>query len=104
MEEELNSLKASRHLLSQQIDESLVEINKQEGVALNKFNSLSEEYLATIEENKILNDEIKGGGVGADHTDDYCFLLRRFFLFSEPSCSALAGVGFISHALAARDR
>jgi predicted nucleic acid-binding Zn-ribbon protein len=59
MEEELNSLKTSRRKISQQIDDTLIEVGKQDAAAINKFNQLSEEYTVTIDENKLLNDEIK---------------------------------------------
>lgn len=59
MEEELNSLKTSRRKISQQIDDTLIEVGKQDSAAINKFKQLSEEYTVTIDENKLLNDEIK---------------------------------------------
>lgn len=59
LEEELKQIKAARRKISQQIDDTLIEINKQEGVASQRYLQMNDEYKSTQEENKVLNDEIK---------------------------------------------
>ena len=59
LEEELKQMKAARRKISQQIDDTLIEINKQEGVASQRYLQINDEYRSTQEENKVLNDEIK---------------------------------------------
>ena len=59
LEEELKQMKAARRKISQQIDDTLIEINKQEGVASQRYLQMNDEYRSTQEENKVLNDEIK---------------------------------------------
>lgn len=59
LEEELSQIKQSRRKMSQQIDQTMLEISKNEGNANQKFHQICEESRLNLEENKILNDEIK---------------------------------------------
>ena len=47
LEEELKLMKAARRKISQQIDDTLIEINKQEGVASQRYLQINDEYRST---------------------------------------------------------
>ena len=47
LEEELKLMKVARRKISQQIDDTLIEINKQEGVASQRYLQMNDEYRST---------------------------------------------------------